>query len=63
MARKVSTPKRKSTFGSSPMRPVNTDFDLMQDDSELFMQLSDNESFRPWLTDTAFGLTYVDGVA
>jgi len=27
-------------------------------DRELFKQLMDNESFRRWLTDTVFGLTY-----
>ena len=31
---------------------------LMQDDTELFKQFSDNDSFRRWLTDTVFGLTY-----
>ena len=31
---------------------------LMQDDTELFKQFSDNESFRRWLTDTVFALTY-----
>ncbi len=31
---------------------------LMKDDTELFKQFSDNESFRRWLTDTIFGLTY-----
>ncbi|MCX6028190.1 MAG: type I restriction endonuclease subunit R [Chloroflexi bacterium] len=31
---------------------------LMQDDTELFKQFSDNESFRKWLTDTVFALTY-----
>ncbi|HIK22225.1 MAG TPA: type I restriction endonuclease subunit R [Thermosynechococcus sp. M3746_W2019_013] len=31
---------------------------LLQDDSELFKQFSDNESFRRWLADTVFGLTY-----
>jgi type I restriction enzyme R subunit len=31
---------------------------LLQDDTELFKQFSDNESFRRWLTDTVFGLTY-----
>jgi len=36
---------------------------LMQDDTQLFKQFSDNESFRRWLTDTVFGLTYSDGVA
>jgi type I restriction enzyme M protein len=27
---------------------------------ELFKQFSDNESFRRWLTDTVFGLTYTE---
>lgn len=31
---------------------------LIQDDTELFKQFSDNESFRRWLTDTVFALTY-----
>jgi type I restriction enzyme R subunit len=28
------------------------------EDTELFKQVSDNEGFRRWLTDTIFGLTY-----
>jgi len=31
---------------------------LIQDDTELFKQFSDNESFHRWLTDTVFALTY-----
>jgi len=31
---------------------------LLQDDTELFKQFSDNESFRRWLTDMVFTLTY-----
>lgn len=31
---------------------------LFKDDAELFKQFSDNESFRRWLTDTVFSLTY-----
>ncbi len=31
---------------------------LMKDDTELFRQFSDNESFRRWLGDAVFGLTY-----
>jgi len=31
---------------------------LLKDDTELFKQFSDNESFRRWLMDTVFGLTY-----
>ena len=32
---------------------------VLKDDTELFKQFSDNESFRRWLTDTVFALTYV----
>ena len=31
---------------------------LMKDDTQLFKQFSDNESFRNWLTDTVFTATY-----
>lgn len=31
---------------------------LLKDDTELFRQFSDNKSFRRWLTDTMFRLTY-----
>ena len=31
---------------------------LMKDDTELFKQFMDNESFKRWMTDTVFGLTY-----
>jgi len=31
---------------------------LLKDDTELFKQFSDNESFKRWLTDTIFALTY-----
>jgi type I restriction enzyme R subunit len=31
---------------------------VLKDDTELFRQFSDNESFRRWLTDTVFALTY-----
>jgi len=33
---------------------------LIQDDTELFKQFSDNESFQRWLADTVFALTYVE---
>jgi type I restriction enzyme R subunit len=33
---------------------------LIKDDTELFKQFSDNESFKRWLTDTIFGLTYTE---
>jgi len=32
--------------------------DLLSDHTELFKQFSDNQSFRKWLSDTIFGLTY-----
>ena len=31
---------------------------LMKDDTELFKQFQDNESFRKWMTDTIFNLNY-----
>jgi type I restriction enzyme, R subunit len=31
---------------------------LIRDDTELFKQFSDNESFRKWLLETVFALTY-----
>ena len=34
---------------------------LLADDTELFKQFSDNESFRRWLGDVVFGMTYADG--
>ena len=33
---------------------------VLKDDTELFKQFSDNESFRRWLTDTIFAMTYED---
>lgn len=31
---------------------------LFTDDAQLFKQFQDNESFRNWLADTVFGMTY-----
>lgn len=31
---------------------------MLKDDTKLFKQFMDNESFRRWMTDTVFGLTY-----
>jgi type I restriction enzyme, R subunit len=31
---------------------------MFKDDAQLFKQFQDNESFRQWLTDTVFGMTY-----
>ncbi len=33
---------------------------LFKDDAQLFKQFQDNDSFRRWLTDTVFGMTYED---
>jgi type I restriction enzyme R subunit len=33
---------------------------LFNDDAQLFKQFQDNDSFRKWLTDMVFGLTYED---
>ncbi len=33
---------------------------VMKDDTELFKQFVDNESFKRWMSDTVFGLTYTD---
>jgi type I restriction enzyme, R subunit len=33
---------------------------VLKDDTELFKQFSDNESFRKWLSDTVFSVTYED---
>lgn len=31
---------------------------LVKDDTELFKKFSDDDSFRKWVTDTVFRLTY-----
>ena len=31
---------------------------LLRDDTELYKQFADNESFRTWLANTSFTLTY-----
>lgn len=36
--------------------------ELMKDDTELFRQYSDNDSFRKWLADSLFGMTYRKGI-
>ena len=33
---------------------------VLKDDTELFKQFSDNESFRKWLADAVFALTYYE---
>jgi type I restriction enzyme R subunit len=36
---------------------------LLKDHTELFKQFSDNPSFKKWLSDTIFSVTYEEGVA
>lgn len=36
---------------------------MLADHTELFKQFQDNASFRKWLADTIFGLTYNDEAA
>jgi len=36
---------------------------VLQDDTELFKQFMDNESFKRWMTDTVFGMTYTPQAA
>ncbi len=36
---------------------------VIKDDTELYKQFSDNESFRRWLLDTVFDLTYETAAA
>ena len=36
---------------------------VLKDDTELFKQFMDNDSFRRWMTDTVFGLTYSESRA
>lgn len=40
----------------SALRRVMTT--ILQDDAQLFKQFSDDDSFRRWLTDTVFAMTY-----
>jgi type I restriction enzyme R subunit len=33
---------------------------MFKDDAQLFKQFQDNDSFRRWLTETIFGMTYAE---
>jgi len=55
-ARKQSDKQNARIEHDKALRRVMTA--LLKDDTELFKQFSDNESFRRWLTDTVFALTY-----
>jgi type I restriction enzyme, R subunit len=47
-------------FVSALQRVMNS---VMKDDTELFRQFQDNPSFRKWLIDTVFALTYRPNIA
>jgi len=55
-ARKNSDRQNARVEHDKALRRVMTA--LMKDDTELFKQFMDNDSFRRWLTDTVFELTY-----
>jgi type I restriction enzyme, R subunit len=55
-ARKHSDPQNARIEHDKALQRVMTA--LLKDDTELFKQFVDNESFRRWLTDTVFGMTY-----
>ena len=38
----------------------NAVFSIMQDNMEIFKQFNDNPSFRKWLSDLVFDVTYAD---
>ena len=49
----AAVPPEQAPSGGSTLERV-----LMNDETELFKQFMDNDSFKRWLTDTVFGLTY-----
>ncbi|MDI6849988.1 MAG: type I restriction endonuclease subunit R [Candidatus Saccharicenans sp.] len=55
-ARKYSDKQNARIEHDKALRRVMTA--ILTDDTELFKQFSDNESFKRWLTDTIFNLTY-----
>lgn len=66
--RRVAADKKyQNAMRSSDKQNARVEFDhalkrvmvgMMNDETELFKQFMDNESFRRWLTDTVFGITY-----
>lgn len=62
MMKSVRTPRKTSDRQNARIehdkalkRVINA---LFKDDAQLFKQFQDNDSFRGWLTDTVFGMTY-----
>ena len=52
------TPTSRTPASSTTRRSARVMTAVLKDDTELFKQFRDNESFRRWLTDTVFGMTY-----
>lgn len=57
-ARKHSDPQNARIEHDKALKRVITA--MFKDDAQLFKQFQDNESFRRWLTDTIFAMTYED---
>lgn len=57
-AKKYSDRQNARIEHDNALRRVMTD--ILADNTELYKQFSDNESFRKWLADTVFSLTYED---
>ena len=54
----MSFKKWRYCVSPEDLHPVHCEAGDRTDDTELFRQFRDNESFRRWLTDTVFSLTY-----
>jgi type I restriction enzyme R subunit len=52
-------PNARIEHDSALSRVMN---EILADHTELYKQFSDNESFRKWLADTVFGLTYNEDI-
>ncbi len=55
---KKNTPSNARIEHDKALQKVMTA--MFKDDAQLFKQFQNNESFRRWLTDTVFGMTYED---
>ena len=61
--RRVANSDRQNARIEHDKDPAHVMTAVLKDDTELFKQFMDNESFRRWLTNTACGLTYESSVA
>ena len=57
-ARENSDPQNARIEHDKALKRVITA--MLKDDVQLFKQFQDNDSFRGWLTETVFGMTYGD---